>query len=334
MNNIYENKFKKYKSKYLKLKEYNDEGGRYIFYPSEAEKYLRTELILEKKKLSNIEIEIKEIKNNLNKISDLKAPIDKNLQKLSKQLVEQQNILEILKLNKEYNINKKIEKVFEQELNKAKEEKAKIQYEKQVFILFEELTVINKAKNKAQVLYQKAISDNIEEEILVREKQFNILTKQYNLINKNYLLALSQKQLQEQKQKYEIEQKQKQEIEQIYEHEILIRILTQINENVKAKKIKYEKKLDEQINKNEKIEKIFEEIKENEELHDLNRMLNDQEKNYNIINNEIVSEQQKMITLDQEYAQSEIEYVKLKDKYSIQENKIYDITNKIKNTYF
>ena len=50
MNNIYENKFKKYKSKYLKLKEYNDEGGRYIFYPSEAEKYLRTELILEKKK--------------------------------------------------------------------------------------------------------------------------------------------------------------------------------------------------------------------------------------------------------------------------------------------
>ena len=51
MNNIYENKFKKYKSKYLKLKEYSGDGGRYIFYPSETEKYLQTELILEKKKI-------------------------------------------------------------------------------------------------------------------------------------------------------------------------------------------------------------------------------------------------------------------------------------------
>lgn len=317
MNNIYENKLKK---------EYK--GGRYLFFASSTEKELEKKLILEKNILKNYKQPLIEIETKQKQTNESIITIEKNIQNLSKQIIEVNDILELFKFYNKYIINKKIEKVFEEELNKANEEKAKIQDEKEVFILFDELTIINKAKDKAQVLYQKAITDNVEEDILLKEKQFNILTKQYNLLNKKYLLVLGQKQ--ELKQK----EKQKHEIEQVHEHDTLIKILTQIKENVITKKIKYKKKLVELINNNKKIEKIFQEIKENKELHHLKRMLNDKQKMYNNINNEIASEQKKCKELNEKYSKLEIIYKDVNDKYLEQENIVNEILNKIKNTYF
>ena len=94
MNNIYENKFKKYKSKYLKLKnEYNGEGGYYYFWPSERENILKQRLIEEQPELEKRKHPVIEIKTQLNDINIVIAAINKKIKPLLKQSIEKKKYI-------------------------------------------------------------------------------------------------------------------------------------------------------------------------------------------------------------------------------------------------
>lgn len=324
MNNIYENKFKKYKSKYLKLKnEYNGEGGYYYFWPSERENILKQRLIEEQPELEKRKHPVIEIKTQLNDINIVIAAINKKIKPLLKQSIEKKNILDLIELKKNYNMSEKMKDVFEEELEKEKKKKITIEEEKKAFILYEELTVIKKAITQLNVLNQNAINKSDFEETLVTAEQIKILTNKLTVVNQKYL-------------ELKKDDNYKQEIEKVHEQKVLIKIFSKIkeenNKNVEYNKNIYEMKLEE-LSKKMKIKDEFQKKLKNGTVYDLHVMFNEQDKDYKNTIDRIASEENKLNKENEKYNILYNEYKILNNIYLEQKNIVDNILSQL-NEYF
>jgi hypothetical protein len=329
MNNIYENKLKKYKSKYLKLKnEYNSEGGRYLFFPSEREKNLEIQLIYEKEILEQCRAPIIELQNQL----DIKnVSIDttkKKIKELNIDKKEKENILNIIELKKEYIISIKMNTTFKEEIKKAIKKNENMKEEKKIFILFEEKTVIKKAINDIEMLKDKANENQNYENALIRTEQIKILKSKITDIEQQYNVAIGNKQLSE--------NEKKQEIEKIHEQKVLITILSLLKDHnkkkINIKKNNYETQLRE-LNENNKIETILQEILKNTDIYVLQTYYDQYNKLLQNTINNITSENNNLKTLKDEYNQLYNNYEKENLKYLEQKNIVDRIIRDI-NTWF
>jgi hypothetical protein len=329
MNNIYENKLKKYKSKYLKLKnEYSSEGGRYLFFPSEREKNLKIQLINEKEILEQCRVPIIELQNKLDIKNVSIDIINKKIKELNIDKKEKENILNIIELKKEYIISIKMNTTFKEEIEKAIKKNEHMKEEKKIFILFEEKTVIKKAINDIDMLKDKANENKNYEDALIRTEQIKILKNKITDIEQQYNVAIGNKQLSE--------NEKKQEIEKIHEQKVLITILSLLKDHnkkkINIKKNNYETQLRE-LNENNKIETILQEILKNTDIFVLQTYYDQYNKLLQNTINNITLENNNLKTLNDEYNQLYNNYEKENLKYLEQKNIVDSIIRDI-NTWF
>ena len=305
MNNIYFDKYEKYKLKYLKLKkEYIGEGGLWPF-DLKRRNELNSRLKQQESVASDLYNECKIIKYNYNKILQQKekANIEKEeayelVSMLNREIIIKNIIIKLIKVKEglEY-VQLKNETV----MNLLKETKKQ---EAKEVMLIEELTVLKKEIEKIDKAQKEFTGfgnnkEQILKEILINERD-KVLLQCLEAETKREDIDINEQDI-------KLKERQIKTLEQVHKQAVLIKILTRIQVMLQEQEIlfqqTYKELLETYYKNNKEIEKILQipleqYIKENSINKDKLALAQEQ---YLIEQNKYIELEQELVLKKEEY---------------------------------
>jgi hypothetical protein len=308
MNNIYQNKYEKYKLKYLKLKTEYIGGGRYI-YTSKKRNKLNLRLEEQTNEAKNLLQECTIIKNYYNKILQQKEEVHiekeeayKLVGMLNRQIINIKIIIKLIKAKEAFEFVQLKNETVSNLLKETKKQEALT--ETKEVMLIEELAVLKKEIDKASKAQKEFSGSGINKaeilkEILINEREKVLLQ----------CLEVEAEAEADAEAKRESEQllKQPQTLEHVHKQAVLIKILTRRQVILQEQEIlfqqEYKKLLETYFSNNTEIEKIL-------------QISLDQYKEENNINKgNLVLAQEQYLIKQNKYMELEKELVLKKEEY-------------------